>query len=41
MDTVNTNGLPSTVEPSRPIVKNRLDLRGGDNDDNEVTINLR
>ena len=41
MVTINNNGLPSTVEPSRPIVKNRLDLRGGDNDDNEVTINLR
>lgn len=39
--TVNTNRLPSTVEPSRPVVKNRLDLRGSDNDDNEVTINLR
>lgn len=41
MVTINNNGLPSTAEPSRPIVKNRLDLRGGDNDDNEVTINLR
>ena len=39
--TVNTNRLPSTVEPSRPVVKNRLDLRSSDNDDNEVTINLR
>ena len=39
--TINNNGLPSTAEPSRPVVKNRLDLRGGDNDDNEVTINLR
>ena len=39
--TVNTNRLPSTVEPSRPVVKNRLDLRGSDDDDNEVTINLR
>ena len=39
--TVNTNRLPSNVEPSRPVVKNRLDLRGSDNDDNEVTINLR
>ena len=41
MATINNNGLPSTAEPSRPIVKNRLDLRGSDNDDNEVTINLR
>ena len=39
--TVNTNRPPSTVEPSRPVVKNRLDLRSSDNDDNEVTINLR
>ena len=39
--TVKANRLPSTAEPSRPVVKNRLDLRGGDNDDNEVTINLR
>ena len=39
--TINDNGLPSTAEPSRPIVKNRLDLRGSDDDDNEVTINLR
>ena len=39
--TINNNGLPSTAEPSRPIVKNRLDLRGSDDDDNEVTINLR
>lgn len=39
--TVNTNRLLSTVEPSRPVVKNRLDLRSSDNDDNEVTINLR
>ena len=39
--TINNNGLPSTAEPSRPIVKNRLDLRGSDNYDNEVTINLR
>ena len=41
MVTINNNGLPSTAEPSRPIVKNRLDLRGSDNDDSEVTINLR
>ena len=41
MVTINNNGLPSTAEPSRPIVKNRLDLRSSDNDDNEVTINLR
>lgn len=40
MATINNNGLPSTAEPSRPIVKNRLDLRGSD-DDSEVTINLR
>ena len=39
--TINDNGLPSTAEPSRPIVKNRLDLRGSDDDDSEVTINLR
>lgn len=39
--TINNNGLPSTAESSRPIVKNRLDLRGSDDDDNEVTINLR
>ena len=41
MVTINNNGLPSTAEPSRPIVKNRLDLRGSDDDDSEVTINLR
>ena len=39
--TANTNRLPSAVEPSRPVVKNRLDLRSSNNDDNEVTINLR
>ncbi len=38
--TISTNGLPSVAEPSRPVAKNRLDLRGSD-DDNEVTINLR
>lgn len=41
ISTANTNRLPSAVEPSRPVVKNRLDLRSSNNDDNEVTINLR
>ena len=41
MVTINNNGLPSTAEPSRPMAKNRLDLRGSDDGDSEVTINLR
>ena len=38
--TINADGLSKAAEPSRPVAKNRLDLRGSD-DDNEVTINLR
>ena len=38
----NNNPVSSVnVKPSRPVVKNRLDLRNGDDDDSEVMISLR
>jgi hypothetical protein len=38
----NNNPVPSVNEkPSQPVVKNRLDLRNGDDDDSEVMISLR
>ena len=39
-----TNNSPVSsvnVKPSQPVVKNRLDLRNGDDDDSEVMISLR
>ena len=39
-----TNNNPvssANVKPSQPVVKNRLDLRNGDDDDSEVMISLR
>ena len=39
-----TNNNPvssANVKPSQPVVKNRLDLRNGDDDDSEVMIGLR
>ena len=39
-----TNNSPASsvnVKPSQPVVKNRLDLRNGDDDDSEVMISLR
>ena len=39
-----TNNNPASsvnVKPSQPVVKNRLDLRNGDDDDSEVMISLR
>ena len=38
----NNNPVSSVnVKPSQPVVKNRLDLRNGDDDDSEVMISLR
>jgi len=38
----NNNSVSSVnVKPSQPVVKNRLDLRNGDDDDSEVMISLR
>ena len=40
--TTNNNPVSSVnVKPSQPVVKNRLDLRNGDDDDSEVMISLR
>lgn len=40
--TTNNNPASSVnVKPSQPVVKNRLDLRNGDDDDSEVMISLR
>lgn len=40
--TTNNNPVSSiNVKPSQPVVKNRLDLRNGDDDDSEVMISLR
>ena len=40
--TTNNNSVSSiNIKPSQPVVKNRLDLRNGDDDDNEVMISLR
>ena len=40
--TTDNNPVSSVnVKPSQPVVKNRLDLRNGDDDDSEVMISLR
>ena len=40
--TTDSNPVSSVnVKPSQPVVKNRLDLRNGDDDDSEVMISLR
>ncbi|UOG67046.1 TraM recognition domain-containing protein [Candidatus Nanosynbacter sp. HMT-352] len=40
--TTDNNPISSVnVKPSQPVVKNRLDLRNGDDDDGEVMISLR
>ena len=40
--TTNNNPVSSVnVKPNQPVVKNRLDLRNGDDDDSEVMISLR
>ena len=40
--TIDSNPVSSVnVKPSQPVVKNRLDLRNGDDDDSEVMISLR
>ncbi|MBF1038972.1 MAG: type IV secretory system conjugative DNA transfer family protein, partial [Candidatus Nanosynbacter sp.] len=40
--TTNNNPVSSVnVKPSQPVIKNRLDLRNGDDDDSEVMISLR
>ena len=40
--TTNNNPVSSVkVKSSQPVVKNRLDLRNGDDDDGEVMISLR
>jgi hypothetical protein cdiviTM7_01505 len=41
MTTGDNSTYSVNTKPSQPVVKNRLDLRGGDGDDNEIMISLR
>jgi len=41
MTTGDNSTYSVNTKPSQPVVKNRLDLRGGDGDDSEIMISLR